>query len=66
MLLNYMDYSGDIDIKVELGSKLIRIWAQAKGEVIEWFTTEKLLHDKCRQKPYIKEFDDYSEFCKRK
>jgi len=62
VLVNYMDYSDDIDIVVELGSKLIRIWDQAKGEVIEWFTTEKILHDKCRQKPYIKEFNDYSEF----
>lgn len=62
VLLEYMGFQNETDLDIDLGDKLIRIWIKKNGEVLDWFTTEKILHDKCRRKPYIKGFNDYSQF----
>jgi hypothetical protein len=51
------------DLFVELGDKLIRIWAQKEPEklLLEWFTTEKLLFDRSRNVSYINKLNDYRD-----
>jgi hypothetical protein len=62
----------DVDLSskafdIEIGPKLIRIWTWDKKEncrmeIVDWFTTEKLLHDKWAGVPGITGFDNYKEF----
>ena len=56
-----------VDIDIELGPKLIRLWSMDKEtkkrlDVIEWFTTEKLLYDKSIGHSSIMFFDNYRHF----
>lgn len=54
------------NLEFELGPKIIRIWRcdemHEKIDVVEWFTTEKLLFDKSRGKKGIYGLDDYRKF----
>lgn len=60
----FVDHQGE-DYEMEIGPKLIRIWSgepQAEGsEVVDWFTTEKLLFERWRGHPGIKGFERYRE-----
>jgi hypothetical protein len=51
-------------IEIEIGPKLIRIWLDTKNgqKLIDWFTTEKILTDRARNKEFIVGLDDYREF----
>lgn len=53
------------DLEIEAGEKCIRIWdgpANEKGSnVLEWFTTEKLIWDRSRGRSGIHGFDRYRE-----
>jgi hypothetical protein len=50
-------------VEIELGPKLIRIWDGPAGgngsNVLDWFTTEKLIHDRSRGVPGIDLFEKY-------
>lgn len=52
-------------IWIEAGEKLVRVWSGPIGEpssnVLEWFTTEKLIWDKSRGRAGIKRFDRHRE-----
>lgn len=64
-LLQFREVPPDTEIDIELGPKLIRIWAVENGEnkeVIDWFTTDKFLFDKSREKPFIIGFENYNIF----
>jgi len=69
-LLKYHDIDHDrYEIKIELGDKLIRIWKCDKKtresiNVIDWFTTEKLLYDRWTGHPAIGGLKNYREFTK--
>lgn len=47
-------------VDIELGKKFIRITGD-DGEIVDWFTTEKLLFDRSRQRLGISGLDDYRE-----
>jgi hypothetical protein len=54
------------NIEVEVGRKFIRIWV-IKGEsreVLDWFTTEKILYNVSRKSPYLNGICDYRNFTK--
>jgi hypothetical protein len=51
-----------INLDIELGPKLIRIWNLNDNEVLDWFTTDKILHDKSRNVPYLFGMEDYRKF----
>lgn len=58
-----------VELEFEFGEKLIRIWSCKKesGEkidVIDWFTTEKILFDKWRGHPAINGLDNLRDFTK--
>ncbi len=69
-LLQYHDVDQErYEIKLEIGDKLIRVWkchpeTREQIDVIEWFTTEKILYDKWRGHPGISGLNDYREFTK--
>ncbi|MCW5518484.1 hypothetical protein J1N09_01445 [Aureitalea sp. L0-47] len=67
-LLNYqnIDISDIDDFEIEIGDKLIRIWKIRKEskEILDWFTTEKILHDLGRSKPFIHGMNDFRKFTK--
>jgi hypothetical protein len=49
---------------VEAGEKIIRVWEgdlDERTNVLEWFTTEKLLWDRSREKPGVNGLDLYRE-----
>lgn len=50
---------------IEAGDKIIRVWDGPIGKpgsnVLEWFTTEKLIWDRSRGRAGIERFDRYSE-----
>lgn len=54
----------DVNLKFEMGDKNIRIWRLDgdKREIFDWFTTEKLIFDRSRGKPFILGFDDFEDF----
>ncbi len=56
----------DYDYELELGEKQIRIWKKEhltqKKDILDWFTTEKILWDKWRGHPAIKGLEDYKKF----
>ncbi len=51
--------------EIEIGEKMIRIWTDAadgdEAEVIDWFTTEKLVWERSRGRPGITGFERYRE-----
>jgi len=69
-ILKYHDVNLDeIDLEFEFGEKLIRIWSCKKGsderiDVIDWFTTEKILYDMWNGHPAIKGFANLGDFTK--
>lgn len=69
-LLKYHDVDHDrYEIKIEIGDKLIRIWkcdpnTRESIDVIDWFTTEKLLYDKWTGHPAISGLNGYRKFTK--
>lgn len=56
------DNIATINLEIELGEKLIRIWNCENSEVLEWFTTDKILYDKNRKMPAIIGFEDFAKF----
>lgn len=61
-LSTFSEHTGEY--QVEIGPKLIRFWAgnpEDGGEVIDWFTTEKLLWERSRGRPGIEGFDLYRD-----
>jgi hypothetical protein len=59
----------EVDLEFEFGEKLIRIWSCKKGseeriDVIDWFTTEKILYDMWNGHPAIKGFANLRNFTK--
>jgi hypothetical protein len=52
------------DVVWEFGSKLIRFINQKNNEVIEWFTTEKILYDRSCDHRFIIGLDSYKSFMK--
>jgi len=55
------------EIEIELGPKLFRFWRVNKStgnatDVIDWFTTEKIIFDKCHGHPALRGLDDYRKF----
>lgn len=56
--------STDVELEFEINSKLIRIWRLdgQEPDIFDWFSTEKLIFDKSRNKPFILKFDDFSDF----
>jgi hypothetical protein len=69
-ILEYQDVDLDkVDLEFNFGEKLIRIWSCIKGskeriDVIDWFTTEKMLYDAWHRHPAIKGFDNVRDFTK--
>lgn len=63
-LYKFYKHHNDLTLDIELGPKLIRLSSiTIKGnEVIEWFTTDKILFDRSRDKPFIKDFNNYQDF----
>ena len=63
-LLDFYGLQHECELEIELGPKLIRFWRvdNARKDIIDWFTTDKLLFDKWRKKDFIHGFDDYREF----
>jgi hypothetical protein len=65
-LLEYHEISlDDLDkIEFELGEKLIRLWLinGDSKDILDWFTTEKLLFDRWREKEFILGFEHYRRF----
>ena len=52
-LLDARHLSEYTTIEIELGEKLIRLWMtkdHQRLDIIDWFTTDKILYDKSRQK----------------
>ena len=53
------------DLWVEMGEKFVRAWDRPNDEpearVLEWFTTEKLIWDRARQRAGVQGFDQYRE-----
>ena len=64
-MLPSFENTPDIDFLVEGGEKLIRIWSLDgegnRDQVMDWFTTEKLLFDTSRGKSGILGFERYRE-----
>jgi len=54
------------DIECEMGDTFIRLWLHNSNDkqILDWFTTEKLIVDRSREKPGINKFELYSEFSK--
>lgn len=57
------------EIEIELGPKLFRFWRADKAtgdttDVIDWFTTEKILFDKYHGHPALTGLDNYRKFTK--
>jgi len=54
-----------VDLAIEAGEKILRIWRiddkEVRTELLEWFTTEKLLFDKSRGRSGISGFGRYQE-----
>lgn len=54
-----------VDLAIEAGEKILRIWRiddkEVRAELLEWFTTEKLLFEKSRGRPGISGFERYKE-----
>jgi hypothetical protein len=69
-LLSYHNFELDHfdDYEIELGDDLIRIWSFKNGEkeILDWFTCEKLLHDRTRNVSYLNGLDNYRSFAKYK
>ena len=69
-LIKYHNVNLDeVDLKFEFGEKLIRVWSCKKGskeliDVIDWFTTEKILYDVWNKHPATKGFTNFREFTK--
>ena len=69
-LIKYHNVNLDeVDLKFEFGEKLIRIWSCKKVskemiDVIDWFTTEKILYDMWNKHPAITGFTNLREFTK--
>lgn len=53
------------DLWVDMGEKIVRAWdrpqEEPRAKVLEWFTTEKLIWDRARQRPGLQGFDRYRE-----
>ena len=51
---------------IETGEKFVRIWDRPKNEpgadVLQWFTTEKLLMDRAHEMPGLEGLDKHAEF----
>ncbi|MDH6252454.1 hypothetical protein M2347_002181 [Chryseobacterium sp. H1D6B] len=64
LMCDFYTVPREVEIEFEIGKKVITIWRMdgENPEVFEWFFTEKLIFDKSRKKPFILEFDDFSEF----
>lgn len=65
---NRMDESPE-EITVEAGPKVVRLWAGSaedveagRGELFEWFTTDKLIHDRSRGLDGVLGFDKVRDF----
>lgn len=69
-LYEYHNFSEDeYSVGIELGKKQIRIWkchynTNQRIDVIDWFTTEKILFDKWNNHPAIKGLDKVNLFSK--
>lgn len=50
------------NIVVEAGDKSIRIINKQNHEIIDWWTIEKLIHDKSKNYPFVKKLDNFREF----
>lgn len=63
-LFKFYNHPPDLTLDIELGPKLIRIWSITSNgdEIVEWFTTDKILFDRSRDKPFIKDFNEYRVF----
>jgi hypothetical protein len=64
-LLLHHKLADSITLDIDLGDKFIRIWTMKAGvrdEVIEWFTTDKILVDRSHGLKHIKGLDNYKEF----
>lgn len=60
-----LQHSIDIDpinLEIEIGPKMIRIWNLNNNEVVDWFTTDKILFDKSRGNPYVFGLEDFADF----
>jgi len=62
IIMNLSADSEPMNLDIELGKKLIRIWNLNNNEVIQWFTTDKILFDKSRDNPFIGGFKDFKQF----
>lgn len=63
-MCKFYKYPNDLALDIELGPKLIRLWSITPigNEIVEWFTTDKILFDRNRDKPFIKDFNSYQDF----
>lgn len=63
-LLNFYEHPEDLKVIIELGDKMIRLKTddEDSSEIVEWFTTDKILYDKSRGKPFIHDFTQYETF----
>ncbi|MGO9116932.1 MAG: hypothetical protein ACLQPD_04895 [Desulfomonilaceae bacterium] len=55
------------EIDVEFGPKMFRIWRLDKStdrriDVIDWFTTEKILYNRWRRHPAVQGLNEFNEF----
>ena len=53
------------NLMLESGDKILRVWDRPKeepgAELLDWFTTEKLLYDRSHNHPALHGFDNYRE-----
>lgn len=63
-MYDFYKVSNDVNLEFEMGDKNIRIWRLDgdEPEIFDWFTTEKLIFDRSRGKPFILGFDDFADF----
>lgn len=63
-IIDKFNFPTNIEYELEIGEKLIRIWRTDSNlrQILEWFTTEKLIFDKSRNIEYILKFEDYIDF----
>ena len=67
-LLEMYEYSKNRieDVECEMGRKFIQLWIHDghTKQILDWFTTEKLLHNRSRAHPAIHGIDDFSQYSK--
>ncbi|MNK41019.1 hypothetical protein D3C87_596770 [compost metagenome] len=63
-MYDFYGVPNDVNLEFEMGEKNIRIWRLDgdRPEIFDWFTTEKLIFDRSRGKPFILGFDDFADF----